>query len=85
MCANGAVIQALGRSGFTGVRFTSHYAFKCDQIGRTCPCCGNTHEKNSYYVSKHEPSGNWYVKNFSKKCVSKKFHTESLSSFAFSL
>ena len=50
-------IPYLENFGFSGIIFTSDYAFKCDQIGQVCPCCSNTHNKNNYYVNKHAPSG----------------------------
>ena len=82
------IIPHLESFGFSGIQFTSTgkwNAFKCDQIGETCPCCRNQHDRNSYHVWLHEPSEGWYVKNFSKKCASKRFHTENqLKGFAFS-
>ena len=81
-----SLIPHLNRAGYSGVRFTNHYAFKCDQVGKICPNCRSIHDRNGFYVSKHEASGGWYVKNFSKSCVSKKFHQENtLPSFAFKL
>ena len=84
---NSEVISNLQRFGFSGIQFTNSYAFKCDQIGRRCPCCSQIHTSNAYFVNFHKPSGDWYVKNFSKKCVSKPFHrkNQELPKFAFIL
>ena len=81
------IVSNLNTFGFSNVHFTSSYAFKCDQIGRKCPCCSQIHDRNAYFVKFHEPSGNWYVKNFSKKCVSKPFlqKRHELPKFAFVL
>lgn len=74
--------------GFSGIQFTSEYAFKCDQVGKTCPCCGNTHSRHGYYINIHKPTGDMYVRHFSTKCVSKRIHKAErirLAPFSFVL
>ena len=84
---NTVIVSSLNQFEFSNVNFTSFYAFKCDQIGRKCPCCSQIHDRNGFFVKFHQPSGNWYVKNFSKKCVSKPFHQkkQDFPKFAFVL
>ncbi|CAL6390479.1 unnamed protein product [Bathycoccus prasinos] len=85
-------LQENTKTGFNvvpGIYWTTSYGFKCDQNSGECPLCGKiSHFSNNFRVTKHEPTGDWYVANFSRECRSTKFiqGTETkLPSFAFIL
>ena len=85
----GDINTELQRLGFSGIYWTTSYGFKCDQNSGECPLCGkSSHFSNNFRVTKHEPTGDWYVANFSRECRSTKFiqgTNNKLPSFAFIL
>ena len=85
----GDVENALKKLGFTGIYWTTSYGFKCDQNSGECPLCGKvSHYSNNFCVREHDPTGDWYVKNFSRECHSTKFlqgTKNKLPRFAFIL
>ena len=85
----GDINIALRQLGFSGIYWTTSYGFKCDQNAGECPLCGKvSHYSNNFRVSEHEPTGDWYVANFSRECRSTKFiqgTKNKLPSFAFVL
>ncbi|CAL6426233.1 unnamed protein product [Bathycoccus prasinos] len=86
---SGDINTELQRLGFSGIYWTTSYGFKCDQNSGECPLCGKvSHFSNNFRVTKHEPTGDWYVANFSRECRSTKFiqgTKTKLPSFAFIL
>ena len=85
----GDINTELQHLGFSGIYWTTSYGFKCDQNSGECPLCGKiSHFSNNFRVTKHEPTGDWYVANFSRECRSTKFiqgTKNKLPSFAFIL
>ena len=70
----GDINTALRHLGFSGIYWTTSYGFKCDQNSGECPLCGKvSHFSNNFRVNEHEPTGDWYVANFSRECRSTKF------------
>ena len=85
----GDINTELQHLGFSGIYWTTSYGFKCDQNSGECPLCGKiSHFSNNFRVTKHVPTGDWYVANFSRECRSTKFiqgTKNKLPSFAFIL
>ena len=85
----GDINTELQHLGFSGIYWTTSYGFKCDQNSGECPLCGKiSHFSNNFRVTKHEPTGDLYVANFSRECRSTKFiqgTKTKLPSFAFIL
>ena len=86
---SGDINTGLQHLGFSGIYWTTSYGFKCDQNSGECPLCGKiSHFSNNFRVTKHEPTGDLYVANFSRECRSTKFiqgTKNKLPSFAFIL
>ncbi|CAL6330532.1 unnamed protein product [Bathycoccus prasinos] len=69
----GDINTELQHLGFSGIYWTTSYGFKCDQNSEESFVWKMSHFSNNFCVTKHEPTGDWYVANFSRECRSTKF------------
>lgn len=82
---NQELVKILENNGFSDVRFTfmnSPYNFICDEIGKECPLCGNTHESNCFFYWTGK-CGELFVKNHSSKCKQKSIVSYEAMKYAF--
>lgn len=79
--------EFLENNGFSNVSFpwntNGHYLnFACDELGKPCPLCGETHTSNNYYIAEGK-KGKLWVKNHSVKCKAKLLNTYDIVKYLF--